>query len=324
MIGTELMSASSALLTGYADDLRVTRRATGLRGAVQVTGGLLVAVRPRQWVKNGLVFVPLVFAMHLSNTDLLLRAALTFCLFCALSSAGYLLNDAADVEADRLHPRKRFRPIAAGIVPVQFARIVGVLLGIGGAAGCWAITPSLGVLALAYLMVTAMYTIWLKRIVLLDVFTLSAGFVLRAVAGAVAIAVPISPWLYIATMLGSLLIGLGKRRSELSTLGHGGHRPGLQAYSIEFVDQLILITSGAAVMTYALYSFSADNLPKDHSMMLTIPVVLYGLFRYLFLVRAGDGASAPDDLLFRDRPLLVAVGVWTMLAVGILYASTWA
>jgi 4-hydroxybenzoate polyprenyltransferase len=161
----------------------------------------------------------------------------------------------------------------------------------------------------------------LKHLVLLDIFGLAGGFVLRAAAGAVAIDVPISPWLYIATLLGALLIALGKRRTELQTLGveAAGHRRNLEAYSLEFIDQLILVVSSAALMTYALYTFSAENLPRNHSMMLTIPVVLYGLFRYLFLIREGDSGGSPEELLFRDRPLLVAVVLWAVLAVIVLY-----
>ena len=158
--------------------------------------------------------------------------------------------------------------------------------------------------------------------VLLDIFGIAGGFVLRAAAGAVAIDVPISPWLYIATLLGALLIALGKRRTELETLGIEaavGHRRNLESYSVEFIDQLILVISSAALMTYALYTFSAENLPRNHSMMLTIPIVMYGLFRYLFLVRDGEVGAAPEDLLFRDRPLLTAVVVWALLAVTLLY-----
>src|SRR6185503_9025253 len=185
----------------------------------------------------------------------------------------------------------------------------------------FAINLLLGLLALAYLLLTAIYSTTLKHIVLLDIFGIAGGFVIRAAAGAVAIDVPISPWLYSATLLGALLIALGKRRSELQTLGVDavGHRRNLESYSLEFIDQLILVISSAALMTYALYTFSAENLPRSHSMMLTIPVVLYGLFRYLFLVREGDIGAAPEELLFRDRPLLIAVGVWGVLAVTILY-----
>ena len=283
---------------------------------------LLVALRPRQWTKNGLLFIALAFTLNLQEVPLLLRTLAGFACYCALSSAGYLLNDVVDIEADRSHPTKRLRPIAAGKVPVGLALVLGIGLVVFGLAGAFLIGLLFGVLALAYALLTAVYSTTLKHIVLLDIFGLAGGFVLRAAAGAVAIDVPISPWLYIATLLGALLIALGKRRTELETLGVEaavGHRRNLEAYSVEFIDQLILVISSAALMTYALYTFSAENLPKSHSMMLTIPVVLYGLFRYLFLVREGDVGAAPEELLFRDRPLMIAVIVWALLAVAMLY-----
>jgi 4-hydroxybenzoate polyprenyltransferase len=283
---------------------------------------LLVALRPRQWPKNGLLFIALAFTLNLQDVSLLLRCVAAFVCFCALSSAGYLLNDVVDLEADRAHPTKRLRPIAAGQVAVGLAFGLGIALVILGLAGTFLISFSLGLLALAYALLTAVYSTTLKHLVLLDIFAIAAGFVLRAAAGAVAIDVPISPWLYIATLLGALLIALGKRRTELETLGVEaavGHRRNLESYSIAFIDQLILVISSAALMTYALYTFSAENLPKNHSMMLTIPVVMYGLFRYLFLVREGDIGGAPEELLFRDRPLLAAVVVWAVLAVTTLY-----
>ena len=205
---------------------------------------------------------------------------------------------------------------------VPFALGLGVTLAAIGVAGGFVINPLLGLLTLAYGLLTAVYSMTLKHLVLLDIFGIAGGFVLRAAAGAVAIDVPISPWLYIATLLGALLIALGKRRTELETLGVEaaiGHRRNLEFYSLEFIDQLILVISSAALMTYALYTFSAENLPKSHSMMLTIPVVLYGLFRYLFLIRQGDVGAAPEELLFRDRPLMVAVVLWALLAVTMLY-----
>jgi 4-hydroxybenzoate polyprenyltransferase len=282
---------------------------------------LFAALRPRQWTKNGLLFVALAFTLNLQQPALLARSLAAFVCFCALSSAGYLLNDVLDVEADRQHPTKRLRPIAAGQVAVGLALGLGLALAIGGLLVCWLIAPMLGVLALTYLGLTALYSTTLKHLVLLDIFGLAGGFVLRAAAGAVAIDVPISPWLYIATLLGALLIALGKRRTELQTLGveAAGHRRNLESYSLEFIDQLILVVSSAALMTYALYTFSAENLPRNHSMMLTIPVVLYGLFRYLFLVHEGDVGGSPEELLFRDRPLLLAVIGWAVLAVAFLY-----
>jgi 4-hydroxybenzoate polyprenyltransferase len=291
-------------------------------GTLPTPRALIVALRPRQWPKNGLVFIALAFTLNLQEPGLLVRSVATFACFCALSSAGYLLNDVLDVEADRAHPTKRLRPIANGQMPVPFALGFGLILAVVGLGGAFVINPLLGVLALAYVLLTAVYSTTLKHLVLLDIFGLAGGFVLRAAAGAVAIDVPISPWLYIATLLGALLIALGKRRTELETLGVEaaiGHRRNLESYSLEFIDQLILVISSAALMTYALYTFSAENLPRNHSMMLTIPIVLYGVFRYLFLVRAGDVGASPEELLFRDRPLLAAVAVWALLAVTILY-----
>ena len=290
--------------------------------AVPTPRALVAALRPRQWPKNGLIFIALAFTLNLQQPGLLVRSLAAFVCFCALSSAGYLLNDIMDVEADRAHPTKRSRPIAAGQISVTLALALAILLAFAGMALAFRISTSLGVLAVAYAALTAVYSMALKHMVLLDIFGIAAGFVLRAAAGAVAIDVPISPWLYTATLLGALLIALGKRRTELETMGVEaaiGHRRNLESYSIEFIDQLILVISSAALMTYALYTFSAENLPRSHSMMLTIPVVLYGLFRYLFLVREGDIGAAPEELLFRDRPLLIAVAVWGVLAVTILY-----
>lgn len=283
---------------------------------------LLVALRPRQWTKNGLLFIALAFTLNLQQPGLLLRTLAAFACFCALSSAGYLLNDVVDVEADRAHPTKRLRPIAAGQVPVSLALGLGIGLVVVGLGAAFLLGLLFGLLALSYTLLTAVYSTTLKHIVLLDIFGLAGGFVLRAAAGAVAIDVPISPWLYIATLLGALLIALGKRRTELETLGVEaavGHRRNLESYSLEFIDQLIVVISSAALMTYALYTFSAENLPRNHSMMVTIPVVLYGLFRYLFLVRQGDVGASPEDLLFRDRPLLIAVALWALLSVTMLY-----
>ncbi len=284
---------------------------------------LVRALRPLQWTKNGLLFVALAFTLNLAQPGLLARTVAGFLVFCALSSAGYLLNDVADLHADRAHPTKRFRPVASGAVGPRAALATGALLAVVSLVAAFALSVPFGGLALGYVLLTAAYSVWLKHVVLLDVFAIAAGFVIRAGAGAVVIAVPISPWLYTATMLGALLIALGKRRAELELLGDdaASHRRNLDAYSRDFVDQLILIVSGAALMTYALYTFSAENLPADHSMMLTIPVVLYGMFRYLFLVHEGKDGGGPEELLFRDRPLLVSVALWCVLAVAILYAG---
>jgi len=279
-------------------------------------------LRPRQWAKNGLLFVALAFTANFHQLPLLAAATAAFAIFCALSSAGYLLNDVADVRADRLHPTKRLRPIASGRVPVPVARVTAVILVVGALAGAYALGPGFAMWALGYLIVTATYSAWLKHIVLLDVFAIAAGFVIRAAAGAVAIDVPISPRLYTATMLGALVVALGKRRAELLVLGERAaeHRSNLQGYSFELIDQLILVLSSATVVTYALYTFSAENMPRDHSMMLTIPIVLYGLFRYMLLARS-EVVGAPEDVLYRDRPMQLTVLAWIVLAMTILYVA---
>ena len=249
------------------------------------------------------------------------RVVLAFIAFCMLSSAGYIWNDLRDAPADRLHPIKRNRPIAAGLVPVPLAVTVGLLLGAGGLTIAFALGTSFLLVASLYMLLTVSYSIWLKHLVLIDVFGISAGFVLRAVGGAVVIGVPVSPWLYVCTVLVSLFLGLGKRRNELELLAAGaaGHRKNLQEYSLELVDQLILIVASVTIMAYSLYTFSAENLPRDHSMMLTIPLVLYGIFRYLYLVRVRGQGGAPEDLLLTDPGLLGTAIAWVAVSVFVLY-----
>jgi 4-hydroxybenzoate polyprenyltransferase len=282
---------------------------------------LLAALRPKQWTKNALLFVGVVFSLNLGNLSLVLLAAAGFMVFCAASSAGYLVNDLADLEADRRHPRKAKRPIAAGQVSPDVARALAVALAVGSVAAALALQPAFGLLTALYLALTLSYTFWIKHLVLLDVFGLAAGFVLRAVAGAVVVDVPISPWLYVCTGLGAVFIALGKRRHELQALAGraDGHRPILAEYSLELLDQLIAITSAATIIAYSLYTFSGEKLPRNGAMMLTIPVVLYGIFRYLYLVRVKGLGGSPEELLLKDRGLLLTVLVWAALSVAILY-----
>lgn len=282
---------------------------------------VLRSLRPKQWTKNLLLFAGLVFTYNLLNPGMLSRVILGFAAFCALSSAGYLWNDLRDVAADRLHPVKRHRPIASGQVPVALAAAIAVILGVAGLALAFALGPPFGLVAALYLLLTVSYSIWLKHLVLIDVFGISAGFVLRAVGGAVAIGVPVSPWLYVCTVLVSLFLALGKRRNELELLSGraAGHRKNLEEYTLELVDQLILIVASVTIMAYSLYTFSADNLPRDHSMMLTIPLVVYGIFRYLYLVRVRRQGGAPEDLLLTDPGLLGTAVAWVALSVIVLY-----
>lgn len=280
-------------------------------------------LRPHQWLKNGLVFFALIYALHLTNIPLLLQSIVAFVAFCCIASAGYVFNDLRDLDYDRLHPIKRLRPIASGRLSPATASVVAAVLFVGG----FGLAATLGVtfvaVCAAYVALTVSYSLWLKHLVVIDVFVVSAGFVLRIVAGAVAIGVPISPWLYVCTALGSLVIALGKRRSEITGLGDtpGSYRPTLEHYTEEFLDLLIVITATGSVMAYSLYTFSAENVPRNHLMMVTIPVVLYGVFRYLYLVQVRGLGGSPEELLLKDRSLGAAVALFLALSAGILYLS---
>ncbi|MFN3974309.1 MAG: decaprenyl-phosphate phosphoribosyltransferase [Dehalococcoidia bacterium] len=295
-------------------------------------GALVRALRPKQWAKNFLVFLPFAFSIHERWSPaepgvasiLLGKAMLAFLLFCLLSSAVYLVNDAVDAPRDRLHPRKRLRPIASGALPLGMAWGAALGLGLMGVAGSFALREWFGAVALIYLASTSAYTFILKRLVIIDVMALSAGYILRAVAGAVAVQAPISPWLYVVTGLGALLIGIGKRRNELALASaHNpatahAQRPVLGEYTIPLLDQLLAVVAPSTLIAYTLYTFTAPNLPSNHAMMLTIPFVLFGLFRYLYLVHARNLGEAPEDVLLTDKPLLAAVGLWVATAMAVL------
>jgi 4-hydroxybenzoate polyprenyltransferase len=298
------------------DDTPARRRAGTLS-----LGALVRALRPKQWSKNLLVFAGLVFTYNLLNAEMLIQVLGAFVTFCALSSAGYLWNDLRDVAADRHHPVKRNRPIASGQVPRRLAVVVALALGIVGLGLAFLLGRAFALVASLYLLLTISYSIWLKHLVLIDVFGIAAGFVLRAVGGAVVIGVPVSPWLYVCTVLGSLFLALGKRRNELELLegGAGGHRKNLEEYTLELVDHLILIVASVTIMAYSLYTFTAENLPRDHSMMLTIPLVVYGLFRYLYLVRVRRQGGAPEDLFLTDPGMLGTAVAWAGVSLVVLY-----
>ena len=282
---------------------------------------LLAEARPKQWVKNGLLGAAIVFAKKLADPAALGQFLAAFALFCAVASAVYFLNDLRDRAADRLHPRKRFRPIAAGELPAPLAWAVALAALALALPLAFLLRPAFGAILLGYVALQFAYTYWLKEQVLLDVFALAAGFVLRAMAGAVVIAAPISPWLYVCTVLLSLCLGFAKRRHELMLLeaGAGGHRAVLEEYSATLLEEIIAVVTSATVMAYALYTFNSENLPADHAMMFTIPFVLYAVFRYLYLVyRKGEGGS-PEEALFADRPLLICILLWGAACIAILY-----
>ena len=311
------------------EDVAVLVRPATSVGSIAVA--LIQSARPKQWTKNGLIFVALVFSVNrywqagepLQYMDLIASSSLAFLGFSVLSSSIYFLNDVFDVKTDQLHPKKRLRPIAAGLINIPTAVSAFVVLLIGGLAISLVVSPVFAGLALLYAVLMVGYSAWLKHVVLLDLFIVASGFVLRAAAGAVALDVPISPWLYICTMLGALFIVVAKRRNEISTLADRAkdHRPILAFYPLEFVDQMIAILATAIVVAYSIYTFTAEGLPSNGVMMLTIPFVLYGVFRYLYLVYVEDGGGAPEDLLLRDRPLLVNTGLWLASSATILLFS---
>jgi 4-hydroxybenzoate polyprenyltransferase len=282
---------------------------------------LLVELRPKQWTKNALVFAGLVFSHRLFDLPALGKSVAAFVIFCAISSAAYVVNDLADVEQDRRHPTKRLRPIASGQLGEGAARIAVVLLLAGSLGASLALSWGFTLVLLTYLTITFLYSFRLKHIVLLDVFSIAAGFVLRAVAGPVVLGVTLSAWLLMCTVLLSLFLAIAKRRHELVLLEEGAahHRRILDEYSRLFLDQMIAIVTSATIIAYSLYTFSAVSLPDDRSMMLTIPFVLYALFRYLYLVYQRDEGGSPETLLLRDRPLLASILLWGVAAVLVLY-----
>ena len=287
-----------------------------------VVRALVREARPKQWVKNGFLFAAILFAKQLTHPAALLHVLAAFALFSAVASAVYFFNDLRDRDADRRHPKKRFRPIAAGTISTPLALTVATTTLALALPLAFLLRPAFAALLLAYVALQAAYTLWLKQQVLLDVFALAASFVLRAMAGAVVIAAPISPWLYVCTVLLSLCLGFAKRRHELMLLeaGAGSHRAVLDEYSATLLEEIIAVVTSATVMAYALYTFNAENLPTNHAMMFTIPFVLYAVFRYLYLVyRKGEGGS-PEEVLFADRPLLVCILLWAATSIAILYA----
>lgn len=283
---------------------------------------LIKTMRPRQWTKNGIVLAALVFDRQLLRPEPLLRSLAGLLLFCLLSSAVYIINDIADVQSDRNHPEKKKRPIASGALPIPTAVAAAILIILITLPAAYWLSPSFALIATLYFLMNLAYSNWLKHVALLDVLIIAAGFVLRVGAGVSLIQVQrFSPWLYVVTTLLALYLGFGKRRSELMLLASGAasHRKVLDGYSVPFLDQLITIVSSTTIVAYSLYTFSAPNLPENHSMMLTIPFVLYGIFRYLYLLQIKQEFRPPDELLIKDHPLQITIGIWGLSVLIIFY-----
>jgi 4-hydroxybenzoate polyprenyltransferase len=285
---------------------------------------LLQAMRPKQWAKNIFIFGALVFDKKLFEANFFLRTLAAFVMFCLFSSTVYIINDLGDIDQDRQHPIKRNRPLASGRLKPKTAVsvVVGIVVVLLPLA--FALDPRFGAIALAYLVNNLLYTFWLKNVVIVDVLSIAAGFVMRVAAGVTVIPTErFSPWMYVCMTLLALFLGFGKRRHELALLAADAdnHRQVLDEYSLPFLDEMMGVVTASTVMAYAIYTFSAEGLPSNHSMMLTIPFVLYAIFRYLYLIHVRGEGGAPEEILLGDRPFLVDVTLWGVLVVVLLYLA---
>ena len=292
--------------------------------APSTVGLLLVSLRPEQWTKNLLLLAGVVFGGRLLEPPAVAIALAAFAIFCALSGGVYLFNDVADREADQNHPLKRERPIASGQLSATSAVTAGVVLGIAGVATAFSIGTQFGIVAAAYLAAQILYSFGLKHVVIVDVLMIAAGFVLRAIAGAVAVNVPIGHWLLVCTTLLALFLALSKRRHELTLLAEGAtdHRRILEEYSPYLLDQMIGVVTSSTLIAYTVYATSSDTAARlgTAKLGLTIPFVLYGIFRYLYLVHQKRGGGSPATMLLTDRPLLGCVALWAASVIVLMYS----
>jgi 4-hydroxybenzoate polyprenyltransferase len=283
---------------------------------------LLKTMRPKQWPKNAFVLTALVFDAKLFRPTYLLRTLAAFGLFCAVSSAVYLINDVADIEKDRQHPAKRNRPLPSGQLSPVAAVAAAVALVVVCLPLAFMLDRRFAAIAAGYFVLMLLYSAWLKNVVIIDVFAVAAGFVLRVAAGVAVVRVErFSPWIYLCMVLAALFIAISKRRHELVLLNENAtaHRSIFDEYSLPLLDDMIRLVAACTAMAYSLYTFSAPNLPQNHTMMLTIPFVLYGLFRYMYLVHIKGEGGTPEDLLFKDKPLLLDIVMWGLTVVLVLY-----
>ena len=289
---------------------------------------LVLSLRPKQWTKNFLIYFAFFFTINerwnLANTheaiSLLGKSTVAFILFTVISSAIYLINDIFDIDKDVQHKNKKLRPIASGRLPIAAAWYGVVVLTILGLIFSFTLESTFGWITLGYMLLMLTYTLLLKHLVVLDVLTISAGFVIRAIAGAAVLQLPISPWLYTCTGLGALLIALIKRRSELILSGNkaGKQRYTLKIYTTSKLDHLITVVSSSAILIYILYTFTASNLPQNHAMIITIPFVIYGILRYVYLAEVKNLGENPEDILMKDIPLMISIAMWLFTAGSVL------
>src|SRR5689334_16562698 len=304
-------------------EVQVLPSAVSHRGVLHL---LLASTRPQEWVKNAFVFAPLFFSQNLLNLDLLAKSLVAFGYFCLASAGVYLINDICDRERDKKHPQKNSRPIASGLLPVPIATTAATVLLSIATIGALALDLPLGLVTCSYVTLNIAYSNWLKNLVILDVFTIAAGFVLRVVAGAVVIDVVMSHWLLICTMLLALFLGFSKRRYELVNLAKDAslHRRVLAEYDPLFLDMMIGIVTSVTVVAYVFYTISNETVQRFHTdkLFLTVPFVIYGIFRFLYQIYHKNRGAAPSRILVTDRPLLLNVILWGLVCGLIIYRST--
>jgi len=295
---------------------REVQSETQPRSMGAILTGLLISVRPFEWIKNTFVFAAAIFSGNFFVSGALAKSVLAFVALCLAASGTYLLNDVRDREGDRAHPTKRRRPIAAGVVPVGLALLVAAIAGLGGIGLAFSVNPQTGIAVLGYLLLTTVYSLALKHIVILDVVAVAIGFVLRVIVGAVAIGVEFSSWLVLCTFMLALFLGFAKRRHEVLLLENNAHshRPTLGEYSPQFLDMMMAVVTAAAVMSYVLYTMDPETMAHfgSRNLIYTSVFVLYGIFRYLYLIHQKSSGGNPAEVLSRDWSLLLAVILWVI------------
>lgn len=286
---------------------------------------IIRSMRPHQWTKNFFIYAALIFSQNIFNLPLLLKTTIAFSAFCLISSALYVFNDLKDLDEDKLHPLKSRRPIASGKIKKSTAILIIVILGLLGFSSAFTLNKNYFIIILVYFLIQMAYSIKLKHIVILDVFVVALGFLIRVVAGGLAIEVSLSSWLLICTILLALFLALSKRRHELVLLEDGAsdHRPILEEYSPYLLDQMIAVVTASTVIAYCLYTISEETVTKfgTTNLIFTVPFVLYGIFRYLYLIHQKSEGGSPEALIIKDKPLLIDIFLWIAAAVIILYLS---
>lgn len=277
---------------------------------------ILISMRPKQWYKNLIIFIGIVFSLNLLNFNLWINVISAFVVFCLLSGSIYIINDYLDIEKDRNHPKKCKRPIACGRLKKSYALVFSVIIILVALLIAYSVNTPLLLISLIFFGLQLLYSVFLKEIIIVDILVISVGFVLRAVAGSLAITVLVSPWLIICTFLVALFLALGKRKHELILLKDKAstHRKILESYSEDMLDQMTNITTSVLIMSYSLYTFFTQNI----YMMTTIPLAFYGIFRYMFLIHSTDVGGEPE-MLFKDKGMVISIIIWIALVIGILY-----